>query len=158
MRSSRRWGEYLMRLSKIQMICAAVFYASAVVTVFTTTQVVAGDKATTEKVLTHHLTTFGAGDLEGVLSDYTEDSVVIIPNGVLRGKEAIKGLFTALIAEFGKPGTKFNMRQQTVEGDVAYIVWDAETPDNVYVFATDTLVVNNGKIKYQTVAFKVAPK
>ena len=38
-------------------------------------------------------------------------------------------LFQALIAEFGKPGAVFSMKQQSVEGEYAYILWTAETAD-----------------------------
>jgi hypothetical protein len=43
----------------------------------------------------------------------------------------MRPLFQALIAEFGKPGAVFSMRQQSVEGDYAYILWTVETADNV---------------------------
>jgi hypothetical protein len=36
-------------------------------------------------------------------------------------------LFQAMVAEFGKPGAAFSMKQQFVEGDYAYILWTAET-------------------------------
>ena len=63
-----------------------------------------------------------------------------------------------MIAEFGKPGTAFSMKQQFVEGDYAYVLWTAETADNVYEFATDTLVVRNGKIVAQSFAGLITPK
>jgi hypothetical protein len=37
--------------------------------------------ATTEAVLGHHLQCFGAGDLDGILSDYAPDAVMCAPNG-----------------------------------------------------------------------------
>ena len=33
----------------------------------------------TEEVLNAHLTSFGAGDVDAIMQDYGEDSVVIIP-------------------------------------------------------------------------------
>jgi len=50
------------------------------------------------------------------------------------------------------------MKQQFVEGEHAYIVWTAETVDNVYEFATDTFVVRDGKILAQSFASKIIPK
>jgi hypothetical protein len=52
----------------------------------------------------------------------------------------------------------FEMLRQTVEGDYAYIVWTAETADNVYELATDTFVVRDGKIAAQSFAGKITPK
>ena len=66
--------------------------------------------------------------------------------------------FQAMFAEFAKPGTSFDMQQRTVEGDIAYLVWTAETADNTYESGTDTFVVRDGKIVVQTYAAKVTPK
>jgi ketosteroid isomerase-like protein len=112
----------------------------------------------TKDVLDHHLKCFGEGDLNGVLSDYMPSAVLFTPEKPLRGIDAIRALFQGMIAEFGKPGAVFNMKQQFIEGDHAYILWTAETPDNVYEFATDTFVVRDGKIVAQSFASKIIPK
>jgi ketosteroid isomerase-like protein len=88
--------------------------------------------ASTKEVLDHHLKCFGEGDLKGILSDYAPGAVLFTPDGPLRGAEAMRPLFQALIAEFGKPGAVFSMKRQSVEGEYAYILWTAETADNVY--------------------------
>jgi len=95
------------------------------------------ETALTKDVLDHHLKCFGTGDLKGILSDYAPDAVLFTPDGPLRGADAIRPLFQAMIAEFGKPGAAFSMKQYFVEGDYAYILWTAETADNVYELGTD---------------------
>jgi hypothetical protein len=70
----------------------------------------------------------------------------------------MKPIFQALFSEFAKPGASFAMHQQYVDGDYAYILWSAETADNVYEAATDTFVVRNGKIVAQSFAAKITPK
>jgi ketosteroid isomerase-like protein len=114
--------------------------------------------ASTKGVLDHHLECFGAGDLKGILSDYAAEAILFTPNGPLKGVDAIKPLFEAIFAEFGKPGAAFSMTQQSVEGDYAYILWKAETADNVYEVGTDTFVVRDGKIVAQSFAGKITPK
>ena len=114
--------------------------------------------ASTKEVLENHLKCFGKGDLKGILSDYAPDAIMFTSDGPLRGPDAIKPLFQTLIAEFGKPGAAFSMKQQYVEGDYAYIVWTAETADNVYEIATDTFVVRDGKIVAQSFTGKITPK
>ncbi len=114
--------------------------------------------ASTQEVLDHHLQSFGAGDVEGMLADYTDQSIVITPAGVLRGKQAISDAFTAVVAEFSKPGMTFSMDAQTVEGDIAFIAWTAETADNVYDMGTDTFLIQDGKIVTQTFVTKTTPK
>ena len=114
--------------------------------------------ATTQEVLTHHLDSFGKGDLAGIMADYTAASRLFTPNGVLRGPDAIRGLFVPLLKEFAKPGMSFEMLRQDVDGDTAYIVWKAETADNRYEVGTDTFVVKDGKIVTQTFTGKITPK
>jgi ketosteroid isomerase-like protein len=98
------------------------------------------------------------GDLKGILSDYAPGAVLFTSDGPLRGAEAIRPLFQAMIAEFGKPGASFSMKQQSVEGEYAYILWAAETANNVYEMATDTFVVRDGKIVAQSFTGKITPK
>lgn len=112
----------------------------------------------TQAVVNHHLERFFARDMQGVVADYAPDVVMIVPTGVLRGVHEIRPLFQGLIAEFAKPGATFDLQQQVIEGDVAYIRWVAETPDNTYQLGTDTFFVRHGKIAVQTFAFKATPR
>ena len=114
--------------------------------------------ASTKDVLANHLKCFGEGDLDGILSDYAADAILFTPDGPLKGADAIRPLFVSMIEEFRKPGATFRMQQQFVDGDFAYIVWTAETADNVYELATDTFVVRNGKITAQTFTGKTTPR
>ena len=71
----------------------------------------------TKDVLDHHLKSFAEGDLTGILSDYAPGAVLFTRDGPLKGTEAMRPLFEALIAEFGKPGATFSLKRQSVEGD-----------------------------------------
>ena len=113
---------------------------------------------TTNDVLDQHLKCFADNDLAGVLADYSSDAVFFTPGEPLRGRDAIKPFFHALLSEFAKPGASFSMRQQSVDGEYAYILWSAETADNSYESATDTFVVRDGKIVAQSFAAKITPK
>ena len=112
----------------------------------------------TKDVVNHHLKCFGEGDLEGILSDYASGAVVFTPNGPLKEADAIRAFYKHVFAEFGKPGTTFSLKLQSVEGDYAYLLWTAETADNVYEVGTDTFVVRDGKIALQSFAWKTTPK
>jgi SnoaL-like domain len=83
---------------------------------------------------------------------------LFVPAGPLNGPAAIRSFFETLIVEFAKPGSAFVMQLRCVDGDHAYILWTAETEDNSYEFATDTFVVQNGKIIAQSFAAKTKPK
>ena len=112
----------------------------------------------TRDVLDHHLQCFGAGDLEGTLADYTPSSVLLTVDGAVRGLPAIRQFFAGVFAEFGQPGTTATMRQVLVEGDCAFVCWDAETPDHTYEAASDTFLIRDGRIAVQTFAAKISPK
>jgi ketosteroid isomerase-like protein len=112
----------------------------------------------TSDVLDHHLKAFAAGDVDGILADYSSDAVLFMPTGPLKGPAALKPLFQALVAEFRKPGSSFTMQQRSIDGDHAYIIWTAESADNSYEFATDTFIVRNGKIVAQSFAAIIKSK
>lgn len=113
---------------------------------------------TTKQVVDRHLKCFSEHDLDGVLADYAPDAVLFVPGEPVRGTDAMKAFFRALIAEFAKPGAMFSVQQQCFQGDYGYILWSAETADNSYEAATDTFVVQNGKIVAQSFAAKITPK
>lgn len=112
----------------------------------------------TRDILGRHLKAFDEGDLDGILSDYAPDAVMFTVDGLLRGPEAMRPLFQSMITEFRNPGAVFTMQHQSVDGDYGYIVWTAETAENVYELATDTFVVRDGKIVAQSFTGKITPK
>jgi ketosteroid isomerase-like protein len=114
--------------------------------------------ASTKTIIDHHLKSFGVGDLEGILSDYAPGAVFFTANGALRGVDEIRPFFQAMLAEFGKPGAAFHIKQQFIEGDHAYLLWSAETANNVYELGTDTFVVKNGEIVAQSFTGRITPK
>jgi ketosteroid isomerase-like protein len=59
----------------------------------------------TSDVLDRHLKSFAEHDVDGVVGDYPSDAVLFVPSGPLKGPEAIKPFFEALISEFAKPGS-----------------------------------------------------
>ena len=119
---------------------------------------------TTIEVLDRHLKCLRVGDLTGFLADFSPEIVVLRPigfagaGGVARGLTAIRPVFSALFAEFAKPGARFEVRQKEIEGDYAYIIWEAETADNFYEPGSDTYVIKNGKIVFQSFAGRIVPK
>ena len=112
----------------------------------------------TRAVFEHHVDAFGELDLEETMVDYTDESVVVTNAGTFRGLDEIEELFTGLFAEFSQAGTSLTVDEMTVEGEFGYLLWHAETPDNVYKFCTDTFHVPEDTIEFQTYAGKTEPK
>lgn len=108
--------------------------------------------STTQNILNHHLSALVEQDLEAVMEDYEDDSVVITNMGSYRGLDEIEGLFENLLADFSQPGSELEVDQQEIEGELAYIIWHGETPTTTYKFATDTFLIRDGAIALQTFA------
>ncbi len=101
----------------------------------------------TESVLQNHLRAATVG-VEAVMQDYTDDSVLITHDATYRGLVEIRRFFTALFREL--PAGFFDamkMIRQEIAGEVAYILWERRP---IISQATDTFVVRNGKILFQT--------
>jgi ketosteroid isomerase-like protein len=114
--------------------------------------------SSTETVLNDHLEMFGEQDLDGIVADYADDAIVITNDETYRGTEEIRELFKEFFREFSADDVSFSLEKQTVEGDIAYIIWNAETPENEYEFTTDTFVVRDGEITVQTIGAVTTPK
>ena len=101
----------------------------------------------TEAVLRNHLRSARSG-VDAVMDDYTDRSVLVTDQATYRGRAEIRQFFTALFESL--PSGFFDtmrMRREEVTGDFAYIVWDREP---IISRATDTFVVRDGKILFQT--------
>ena len=112
----------------------------------------------TAEVLAHHFECFANRDLDGIAADYAADALFFTPDGVLHGPEAIRGVFENLLREFAKPGASITSKKRLIEGEYAYSVFSAETPDNSYELANDVFVVRNGSIQMQAFTAKVRRK
>ena len=110
------------------------------------------------EILDNHLMSFGKGDINGILSDYAPMAILFTPAGPLVGIDAMRPLSAGLIEEFAKPGSSFELKHKSIEGEYAYIIWTAETAENRCELATDTFVVREGKIVAQSFATKIVPK
>ncbi|HZW36243.1 MAG: nuclear transport factor 2 family protein [Deltaproteobacteria bacterium] len=108
----------------------------------------------TNAVLDNHLAAAQRGDLEGVLSDFSEDAVLFLPQGPVRGIAELRDFYNAFLTQppSGFPKA-FELLRRDVEGEIAYIVWKAEPGVQQ---ATDTFLVRDGKILFQTFAASLA--
>ena len=88
--------------------------------------------------------------MDGVVSDFTEESIVIGPDATYKGLDAIRGFFTAFLEGFTQEMIDaFNMQRQDSQGEYAYIVWDV---GDIAPLGTDTFHVVDGKIMMQSFA------
>ena len=111
----------------------------------------------TSKVLDHHWVAFGANDLEAVMADYTDESILITPEKTYKGLKEIRDNFVFAFTVFPKGKSTLKLRKSIVQQEVGYITWEATTPKMKKSFNTDTFIIHDGKIVRQTYAGLVAP-
>ncbi len=114
--------------------------------------------ADAESVFQHHLEAFGAGDIDEILKDYTEDSLVIYDDRTAKGLSEIRKWFENFLDELLPPGCDFDLEQMRIADDLVFITWTAESEKYRFEFGTDTFLIRNGKVERQTVAAKVVAK
>jgi uncharacterized protein (TIGR02246 family) len=108
---------------------------------------------TPQEVFQHHAQALGAGDLDEIVADYSDDAVFITPAGVRRGKDGIREGFTQLLADV--PNAAWELKTQIYEGDVLFLEWAATSSATRVEDGIDTFVFRDGLIRVQTVRYTV---
>lgn len=121
-------------------------------------QNIASSSTSTTAVLDRNTRAFAARDVDGLMENYTDQSVLITQEATYQGKAQIRAFFDQLVAEFDSRETTFTMQQRRVRESIAFIAWTAETPARRYELGTDTFYIANDRILYQTYAFKASVK
>jgi ketosteroid isomerase-like protein len=105
---------------------------------------------TTNEVWTHHIEAWQARSLDAIVSDYNEDSVLILNNQVFKGTRAIKNVFAQLFGIFDHGQNRIDT--PVLSGRIVYITWHFTPTGESEFFGTDTFVIEQGKIAVQTIA------
>ena len=112
---------------------------------------------TPQEVFQHHAEVLIAGDLDGIVADYSDDAVFITPDGVLRGKDGIREAFTKLLSDL--PSAEWEVPTTIFEGDVLFIEWKAVSESTMADDGIDTFVFrDDGQIRVQTVRYTLQQK
>lgn len=111
----------------------------------------------TKKILEHHLTAFAENNLDTLMTDYSDESIVATADSTYKGLKPIKAFFAGAFSMFPTEGTTTKIDRMVVENELAYIVWHAKTPTVDVPLGTDTFIIENGKIKMQTFTGVINP-
>ncbi len=114
--------------------------------------------AKTEAVIDHHLEAFGQGDTDELILDYTDKSILITPERILSNINEIFALFHKFVTDVVPPGCDFELSKKIINGDIAYLIWSAESENYRIPFGTDTFLIKDDKIATQTVALVLESK
>jgi hypothetical protein len=106
---------------------------------------------TPREVFAHHGEALAAADLDEIVVDYADDSMLITPAGVARGKDGIRDVFAKLLDDL--PNATWDLKSQIFEGDVLFLEWSADSAVNRVDDGVDTFVFHDGMIWAQTVRY-----
>jgi hypothetical protein len=109
-----------------------------------------------QEVFAHHGKALAAGNLDEIVVDYAEDSVLISPEGVARGKEGIRKVFAKILTDL--PDADWDLKSQLFDGDVLFLEWAADSAVNRVDDGVDTFVFRDGMIRAHTVRYTPHPK
>jgi len=109
---------------------------------------------TPEEVFAHHGQTLGAEDLEGIISDYADDAILIVQKQVYRGKDGARQVFTQLLSDV--PQAQWELETAFAD-DVLYLGWKATGGGRKVENGVDTFIFADGMIRVQTVVYTVQP-
>jgi ketosteroid isomerase-like protein len=108
---------------------------------------------TTQEVFEHHVQALGAGDLDEIVVDYSDDAILITPAGPIRGKDGIRAAFVQLLADL--PSADWTLKTTIFEDDLLFLEWAAVSTATRADDGIDTFVFRDGLIRAQTVRYTV---
>lgn len=109
---------------------------------------------TPEQVFQHHAEALGAEDIDELMRDYDEHSVVMLPDRTCRGTAEIRSFFEDLLAKLPKARWSASTSYQ---GEVLFLQWQAESGLHRVTDGVDTFLFEHGMIRLQTARCTVTP-
>lgn len=110
---------------------------------------------TPQEIFDHHIHALVARDVDDLLTDYTDDSVLITAAGVAQGRTGIRAAFSQLADAL--VDAVFDIKSRTHHDDVLLIEWTLDSP-GFQVDGVDTFVFGDDSIRVQTISQLVRPK
>ena len=105
-----------------------------------------------DEVFDHHLSVFGSGNIDEILTDYTKDTIMIYGERFWHGLDGARDFFHMWLDELIPVGSRFDLINRVAVDDWLHITWSAESPRYRFDFGTNTFLIRDGKILRQTVA------
>jgi hypothetical protein len=146
----------------MRLVLAAAFLSLSATAVFA--------DATSQAVLDRHVAAMKAGNLNAVMADYADNTLVIAPHGIAPGQTNVAGndvfsgkanarkLFAVLTDKDHNPGAKaMTVTYEQRGNDVTLMHWVQFKGKPNQVSGTDTWIIRGGKVIAQFVAVDPAP-
>ena len=110
---------------------------------------------TPQEVFADHGTRLGTGDLDLIAGNYTEDAVLITPEGEFHGHDGVRQVIGRLLADLPDADWQLTPR---FAGEVLFLQWTATTPAHRVTDGVDTFVFRDGLISAQTVRYTLTDR
>jgi hypothetical protein len=111
---------------------------------------------TPEQIFQHHAEALGAGDLEEIVADYSDDAIFVTPDGAKHGKDGVREGFIQLLADV--PNAAWSLKTQIYDDDVLFLEWAADSAATKVDDGIDTFVFRDGQIRVQTLRYTLERK
>ncbi|WP_420572595.1 nuclear transport factor 2 family protein [Kordia sp.] len=103
-----------------------------------------------QQVFENHMKAVDSLNPSKVLEDYAEDAVFITPDRTFKGQTEIFNFYKEFIPNF--KNFSFSTLKQEAHDNLVYFVWKGKNEFLDIELATDTYIIENGKIKQHTFA------
>jgi|SRR5579884_1660173 len=108
------------------------------------------------EVLESHLKLREEKNLEKDLEEnYDPDIVLLTMDGVFKNFKGVRE--SAKLLRAAVPQGVYHYKQKYVEGDMAFLVWTADSKKDHICDGADSYLIKNGKIVFQTIYYSVKP-
>jgi hypothetical protein len=133
---SRQYGRYGM--SKLLNIVLVLFLVGPV-----DIALAARSPLSPKEVMAHHIAVIKKDDVDGVMADYAENAVIVMPTGTFIGAGDVRKFFVSLAAQH-RDWSTFEVTQEVLNDGVVL-------QHNVKTGGIEVFVVRSGKIVFQAV-------
>ncbi len=107
----------------------------------------------TERTLMRHLAAFASRNIDSILADYTEETMIVLPDQEIQGLDNVREFFTTLLNDYLPLGSTFELKKNFIHENVACLMWSGKSEKYNFPFATDTIVFKDDKIHIQTIGY-----
>jgi hypothetical protein len=112
-------------------------------------------KRTPEEIFEHHGQALGAEDLDATVMDFADTAVLVTPDGVRRGKDAIRKFFDGLFKAL--PKAQWGLKTIYVD-NLLFLEWTGDSARASVSDGVDTLLFKDGLIQAETAHYTLVPK
>ncbi|MEM5565083.1 nuclear transport factor 2 family protein [Psychroserpens sp. AS72] len=99
-----------------------------------------------ERIVTHYLNALYENDIDAMMSNYTNKSILITLVKTYKGLKEIREFMSELAKHFSHDNTVLILDKMIFENEVAYIVWHAHSPIFSISMASETFFIKEEKI------------